>query len=125
MVFEGFSFSVALREFRRTHAGEPLFSAIRRSKDPSVFSVLLEDSAALAGLLIALAGLALAEWLGMPELDGAASIGIGLVLVARPRSSSRTRRAACWPARAPPRTSSPPCARCWRPIRVSSWWRRC
>ena len=81
MVFEGFSFSVALREFRRTHAGEPLFSAIRRSKDPSVFSVLLEDSAALAGLLIALAGLALAEWLGMPELDGAASIGIGLLLV--------------------------------------------
>jgi divalent metal cation (Fe/Co/Zn/Cd) transporter len=43
--------------------------------------VLLEDAAALAGLGIALAGLGLAAWLDIPELDGAASIGIGLLLV--------------------------------------------
>ena len=81
MLFEGLSFYVALREFRRTHAGEPFFSAIRRSKDPSVFAVLLEDFAALTGLGIAALGLGLAEWLDLPLLDGVASIGIGLLLV--------------------------------------------
>ncbi|RAI56237.1 cation diffusion facilitator family transporter [Roseicella frigidaeris] len=81
MLFEGLSFRVALREFRRTHAGEPFWAAIRRSKDPGVFAVLLEDAAALAGLLLALAGLGLAEYLAMPALDGVASIGIGLLLV--------------------------------------------
>src|SRR5690349_8093983 len=80
-LFEGAAFRIALREFRRTHAGEPFLTAIRRSKDPSVFAVLLEDSAALTGLGIAALGLALAEWLEMPALDGAASIGIGLLLV--------------------------------------------
>ncbi|WP_431268745.1 cation diffusion facilitator family transporter [Dankookia sp. P2] len=82
VVFEGLSFRVAYREFRRTHLGEPFWAAIRRSKDPGVFAVLLEDSAALAGLLVALVGLGLAEWLDLPVLDGVASIGIGLLLVA-------------------------------------------
>jgi cation diffusion facilitator family transporter len=82
VVFEGLSFRVAWREFRRAHLGEPFWTAIRRSKDPGVFAVLLEDSAALAGLLIALVGLGLAEWLDLPVLDGVASIGIGLLLVA-------------------------------------------
>ncbi|MDB5371888.1 MAG: cation transporter [Belnapia sp.] len=81
-VFEALSFRVAWREFNRSHAGEPFWSAIHRSKDPSVFAVLLEDAAALLGLLIALVGLGLAEWLEMPQLDGLASIGIGLLLVA-------------------------------------------
>lgn len=81
VLFESLSFRVALREFRRAHAGEPFWAAIRGSKDPGVFAVLLEDAAALAGLLIALTGLGLAEWLEMPALDGAASIGIGLLLV--------------------------------------------
>ncbi|WP_043341244.1 cation diffusion facilitator family transporter [Belnapia moabensis] len=81
VVFEGLSFRVAFREFRRSHAGEPFWQAIRASKDPGVFAVLLEDAAALAGLSIALAGLGLAAWLDIPELDGAASIGIGLLLV--------------------------------------------
>ena len=82
VLFEGLSFRVARREFRRSHLGEPFWDAIRRSKDPGVFAVLLEDSAALAGLLIALVGLGLAEWLDLPVLDGVASIGIGLLLVA-------------------------------------------
>ncbi len=81
ILFEALSFRVAFREFRRSHAGEPFWQAIRASKDPSVFAVLLEDAAALAGLAIALVGLGLAEWLDMPALDGAASIGIGLLLV--------------------------------------------
>ncbi len=81
IVFEALSFRVAFREFRRSQAGEPFWQAIRASKDPGVFAVLLEDAAALAGLAIALVGLGLAEWLHMPALDGVASIGIGLLLV--------------------------------------------
>ncbi|SDB71197.1 cation diffusion facilitator family transporter [Belnapia rosea] len=81
MVFEGFSFRVAWQEFRRSHVGEPFLHALRASKDPGVFAVLLEDASALAGLVIATVGLGLAEWLQMPALDGAASIGIGLLLV--------------------------------------------
>lgn len=82
IVFEGYSFSVALHEFRETHAGEPFWQAIRASKDPSVFAVLLEDSAALAGLVVALLGVGLSQLLHVPELDGAASVVIGLLLVA-------------------------------------------
>lgn len=82
IVFESYSFSVALHEFRVTHAGEPFWQAIRASKDPSVFAVLLEDSAALAGLVVALLGVGLSQLLHMPALDGAASIVIGLLLVA-------------------------------------------
>jgi cation diffusion facilitator family transporter len=81
MLFEGLSFRVAWREFRRAHGGEAFLSAIQRSKDPSVFAVLLEDSAALVGLIIAAVGLALAAWLDLPAADGAASIAIGLLLV--------------------------------------------
>lgn len=80
MLFEALSFRVGWREFRRLHEGEPFWAAIRRSKDPGVFAVLLEDAAALVGLLIAITGLGLAEWLGRAEFDGIASIGIGLLL---------------------------------------------
>jgi cation diffusion facilitator family transporter len=82
IVFEGYSFTVAFKEFRGAHQGEAFWQAIRASKDPSVFAVLLEDSAALAGLVVALAGVALSQWLDMPMLDGAASIVIGLLLIA-------------------------------------------
>ncbi|WP_305804670.1 cation diffusion facilitator family transporter [Stenotrophomonas sp. YIM B06876] len=80
LVFEGISWTVAVREFRATKGQLGYFEAFRRSKDPSTFTVLLEDSAALIGLLIALAGLLGAQLLQMPELDGIASIGIGAVL---------------------------------------------
>lgn len=79
-VFEGASFTIAWRKFR-TEAGErPLWQALRMSKDPSTYTVLAEDAAALTGLLIAGAGIALAHALGRPEIDGLASILIGLLL---------------------------------------------
>jgi cation diffusion facilitator family transporter len=81
MLFEGYSFGVAWKEFRTLHLGEPIFEAIQASKDPSIFAVLLEDAAALAGLAVAMAGLALAQLLEAPWLDGAASVVIGLLLV--------------------------------------------
>lgn len=79
-VFEGVSWTVALREFRKRKGRLGYFEAFRMSKDPSTFTVLLEDSAALLGLLLALAGLVGAQWLELPVLDGVASIGIAGVL---------------------------------------------
>ncbi|UYB51010.1 cation diffusion facilitator family transporter [Xanthomonas sp. AM6] len=80
MLFEGGSWWVSLREFRARKGAMGYVQAFRESKDPSLFTVLLEDSAALIGLLIALLGLLAAQWLQMPELDGVASIGIAAVL---------------------------------------------
>lgn len=79
-VFEGTSWWVALREFRRRKGSLGYFEAFRQSKDPSTFTVLLEDTAALLGLLMAFAGLFAAQWFDMPQLDGVASIGIAGVL---------------------------------------------
>ncbi|MDL5364538.1 cation diffusion facilitator family transporter [Xanthomonas sp. NCPPB 2654] len=80
MLFEGGSWWVSLREFRARKGAMGYVRAFRESKDPSLFTVLLEDSAALIGLLIAMLGLLAAQWLQMPELDGVASIGIAAVL---------------------------------------------
>jgi cation diffusion facilitator family transporter len=80
MVFEGISWLIALRDFRARKGELGYFQAFRRSKDPTTFTVLFEDSAALLGLVIALAGVGAAQWLAMPRLDGVASIAIGVVL---------------------------------------------
>ena len=80
LVFESAAFIVALREFRRTKGSAGWLEAVRLSKDPAVFTVLFEDSAAMAGLLAALVGIALADALAIPELDGAASVVIGVIL---------------------------------------------
>jgi cation diffusion facilitator family transporter len=82
MLFEGYSWTVALREFRRQKGRLGYVEAIRRSKDPTTFTVLLEDSAALLGLAIAFLGILLGHTFEIPELDGVASVGIGVVLAA-------------------------------------------
>lgn len=79
-LFEGSSWMVALKEFRQQKGKQGWLQAVQSSKDPSVCTVLFEDSAALLGLIVAFAGILAAELLEMPELDGAASIGIGLIL---------------------------------------------
>ncbi|TRC86874.1 cation transporter [Mesorhizobium sp. WSM4310] len=79
-LFEGSSWLVALKEFRREKGKQSWLQAVQSSKDPSVYTVLFEDSAALVGLIVAFAGILAAELLEMPELDGAASIGIALIL---------------------------------------------
>lgn len=80
ILFEGAAWIVALRAFNKTRGGRSLWRAIRRSKDPTTFTVLFEDSAALLGLLIAVIGLLLSQHLGWHTADGAASIGIAVVL---------------------------------------------
>ncbi len=79
-LFEGTSWWIALREFRAQKGMLGYFEAFRRSKDPSTFTVLLEDSAALLGLGFAMAGLLAAQLLDMPVLDGVASLCIAAVL---------------------------------------------
>ncbi|HSR64566.1 MAG TPA: cation transporter, partial [Xanthomonadaceae bacterium] len=79
-VFEGGSWWVAMRSFRKAKGTRGWFEAFRASKDPSTFTVLFEDSAALLGLLIAAVGVAGSQLFQRPTLDGVASIGIGLVL---------------------------------------------
>jgi cation diffusion facilitator family transporter len=80
-VFESISFSVAWRTFKHSKGTRNVFAAIRQGKDPSLFTVLFEDTAALLGLVVAFFGVFLSHRLDMPVLDGAASVGIGAILV--------------------------------------------
>jgi len=82
-IFEGYSFVVAFRALGAQRDGaSPLkwWRRVRRSKDPTVFSVFVEDLAALAGIVFALVGVTLGAWLDNPYLDGAASLLIGATL---------------------------------------------
>ncbi len=82
IVFEGVVWWIALKEFRRLKGRRGWMDEVRRSKDPAVFTVLFEDTAAMLGLFAALIGLAAAQILDMPVLDGVAAIVIGLILAA-------------------------------------------
>ncbi len=80
MLCEGTSWLVAFRNFRKEKGKLGYFEAFRRSKDPTTFTVLFEDSAALIGLTIAMVGIAASHYWSLPVLDGIASILIGIVL---------------------------------------------
>ncbi|HEY7243992.1 MAG TPA: cation diffusion facilitator family transporter [Xanthobacteraceae bacterium] len=81
MLFEGISFAVGYREFHARFPDVSLWTAIRRSKDPSVFAVVLEDSAALIGLVLAFGGILASVWSESAGGDAAASIAIGILLL--------------------------------------------
>lgn len=80
VLFEAASWLVALKAFNQQRDGRPMLRAVRDSKDPTVFTVLFEDTAALTGLVIALIGVVASHVFDRPALDGAASVGIGVVL---------------------------------------------
>jgi len=80
ILFEGGAWYFAVKEFSKQKGRLNYISAVQRAKDPSIFVVLFEDSAALLGLLVALAALLLGQWTGNVYMDGAASIIIGLIL---------------------------------------------
>ena len=79
-LLEGWSTLEAFKEFREAKGRLGWFEAIRRSKDPPAFIVLLENGAAMAGIVAAALGLFLAQLTGDPFYDGAASIVIGAIL---------------------------------------------
>ena len=70
----------AFREFDRARAGKSWWKALTGTKDATVVIVLLENGAAMAGLVIAGVGLALSQITGNPHFDGAASVLIGVIL---------------------------------------------
>ena len=86
-LFEGTVWLFALREFRRKHRRSGWIKAIRSSKDPTVFTVLFEDTAALTGLCVALVGVGLTHWTNDPVYDSASSIVIGIRWRGAPRPS--------------------------------------
>jgi len=79
-LFDGTTWWLALRNFRGKRRYSQIVDAIRESKDPPSFMVLFEDSAALAGILVAFTGIFLSVRLDLPVLDGTGSIAIGLIL---------------------------------------------
>jgi cation diffusion facilitator family transporter len=79
-VFEGTSWYFGWSAFRRGRGSKPVLAAVEASKDPPSFIVLFEDSAALAGLVIAAVATALSVRLNAPWIDGVGSICIGAVL---------------------------------------------
>jgi cation diffusion facilitator family transporter len=81
MLFEGAAWFFAFREFNRVKGKWGYIEAIQRAKDPSIFVVLFEDSAAMLGLVVAFIGIALSQYTGILIFDGLASIIIGLILV--------------------------------------------
>jgi cation diffusion facilitator family transporter len=81
MVFEGAAWFFAFKEFSKVKGKWGYIEAIQRAKDPSIFVVLFEDSAAMLGLAVAFVGIALSQYTGILIFDGLASIVIGLILV--------------------------------------------
>jgi cation diffusion facilitator family transporter len=80
LAMEGGSWFVAMREFAAANRSGSWWGAVRRSKDPAGFIVLFEDSAALAGLVIAGVGIWASHAFNDPRIDGVASIIIGVLL---------------------------------------------
>ena len=79
-LFEGISFGIALRQFRKESKGRRFWVALHDSKDPTTYTVLAEDAAALAGLAVAALGVWASHRWQLPVFDGVASIVIGTLL---------------------------------------------
>jgi cation diffusion facilitator family transporter len=82
VIFEGASLIIAAKEFNETRRGESWWRAIVKSKDPSSFLVLFEDGAAVLGLFIVMICMFIGHRYHIPQLDGVASLLVGLLLVA-------------------------------------------
>ncbi len=81
MIFEGFALRVALKQFKPQRRNKPLLRALKDSKDSTTVAVVVEDTAALIGLMIALASVFLGHVTGWPYFDGTGSLLIGLLLI--------------------------------------------
>ena len=80
MVFEGAAWYIAYKEFAVAKGNKSLFQAVRDSKDPTIFTVLFEDTAAMLGLVVAFVGIWISVTYSLAWVDGAASIVIGIIL---------------------------------------------
>jgi len=80
ILFEGAAWYFALAEFTKAKGKWGYVEAVQRGKDPTIFMVLFEDSAAIMGLVVALLGVTLSGYWDLYWADGAASVIIGLIL---------------------------------------------
>ena len=80
VLLEGSSWAIAVRAFAKAKGESGWWRAVKESKDPAAFIVLFEDTAALAGLLVAAIGIWASHAWSDPRIDGVASIVIGLIL---------------------------------------------
>jgi len=81
IIFEGFSLRIALKEFSKIRGNKSLIKELVDTKDSSTAAVVIEDTAALLGLVIALLSVFLGHITGIVYFDGAGSIFIGLLLI--------------------------------------------
>jgi divalent metal cation (Fe/Co/Zn/Cd) transporter len=80
-IIEGWTLAIALRAFRKAKGDKRSWQYIKETKDPSTFTIVLEDSAAMLGLVFAFIGIFVGHLMGNPYLDGVASIMIGALLM--------------------------------------------
>lgn len=80
MIFEGFAWYFAWKEFNVARGERGYYEAVRKEKNPTTFVVLFEDTAAMLGLIVAFVGIALGQYTGLLIFDGIASIVIGAIL---------------------------------------------
>lgn len=80
LLFEGAALFFAVSEFKKVKGNLGYLQAVKHGKDPAMFVVLFEDSAAMLGLFVALVGIALAQYTGNAVFDGMASVMIGVIL---------------------------------------------
>lgn len=81
LVLESWSLRAALAEFRHMTRGKGLRKTLEDARDPTVLTVLFEDTAALFGLVTALVGVSLSRLTGNPLYDALASVVVGLALL--------------------------------------------
>lgn len=81
MIFEGYALRVALQHFNKTRGDKSIITALKDSKDSATAAVVIEDTAALLGLMIALVCLGLGQLTGIVYFDGLGSVLIGLLLI--------------------------------------------
>lgn len=79
---EGFAMRTAIRESKKVKGNRSWWEFIRKSRSPELPVILLEDTGALVGLFLALAGVGLSVLTGNPIWDGLGTLGIGVLLVA-------------------------------------------
>lgn len=82
VLVEGAAWWIALQQLLKTRGDRSLWQALRSSKDPAIYTVLAEDTAAILGLLTAFLGIYLGHRLDSPYFDGGASLVIGVILAA-------------------------------------------
>ena len=81
LIFEGGAWYIAFKEFKKTTKRFHWFRSVNRAKDPAMIVVLLEDTAAMIGLVIAAIGITASTYFNLPIIDSISSILIGSVLL--------------------------------------------